>query len=244
MPRPSKNALATLGGMKAEYAGMVDNRFRRQRVGVSSVGGSGDSHYYAEARFMRMREYVRAMVRDDSAFKFLVNRSVANEHGVGYQYEPDTGDKAINRTLKAAMDEWAKDRRRCDASGRRTLAEMGQIVVFSDKVDGDVFAAGQEDGSIRLYEADEVRSPTWAKNKRIIHGIELDPFRRHVRYYFVKDPVQQQPATIKVDQFAPIEAYDEEGFEQVWQVGPSRPTCPRPSLLRYWCRRCVRATWW
>jgi rubrerythrin len=99
MPRPSKNALATLGGMKADYAGMVDNRFRRQRVGVSSGGGSGDSHYYNETRFIRMREYARAMVRDDSVFKFLVGRSVANEHGAGFQYEPDTGDKSVNRGL-------------------------------------------------------------------------------------------------------------------------------------------------
>ena len=41
MPAPSSKALATFSGMKSEYAGMTDNRFRRKRAGISSSGGSG-----------------------------------------------------------------------------------------------------------------------------------------------------------------------------------------------------------
>jgi len=211
--------MQSLSGMKAEYAGMTDNRFRRKRVGISSSGGSGDTHYYSEANFIRMREYVRAMVRDDSNFKFLINRAVINLVGPGFSYEPDTGDEKLNTDLKDSWIDWAKDRRRCDSAGRRTFAEMEKIVVFSDFVDGDVFAAGQDDGAVRLYEADEIRTPTFVRNRRIIHGIELDERRRHQRYWIVKDPVALTPvSSLRLDQFVQIDALDEEGYEQVWQV--------------------------
>ena len=45
MPRQAKSIQQTFSGMKAEYAGMTENRFRRRRPGVNGVGGSGDSHY-------------------------------------------------------------------------------------------------------------------------------------------------------------------------------------------------------
>jgi hypothetical protein len=41
---------------------MTESRFRRRRAGVNGVGAPGAAHYQGEARFVRMREYARAMV--------------------------------------------------------------------------------------------------------------------------------------------------------------------------------------
>ena len=77
MPPPPKSIQQTFSGMKSEYAGMTENRFRRRRPGVNGVGGGGDRHYRnAERRFVRMREYTRAMVRDD-AFAKVLGRTTA-----------------------------------------------------------------------------------------------------------------------------------------------------------------------
>jgi hypothetical protein len=63
---------------------MTEKRFRRRRAGVNGVGGSGDSHYQdAESRFIRMREYTRAMLRDDGWAKFLLERACHNIIGPG-----------------------------------------------------------------------------------------------------------------------------------------------------------------
>ena len=100
MPRQPKSIQQTFSGMKSEYAGITENRFRRRRPGVNGVGGSGDSHYQdAEARFIKMREYTRAMVRDDGSAKFLVERAVYNIIGAGFRYEPDTGDEPLGLDL-------------------------------------------------------------------------------------------------------------------------------------------------
>src|SRR4051812_16686334 len=103
---------------------MRDSRHRRNRPGVSSQGGSGDSHYTNEGSFIRMREYCRSMVRDDGVTKFLINRAVNNIVRTGFRYEPDTGDKGVDRELKDRHWEWAKDPLLCDAAGIHSFPQQ------------------------------------------------------------------------------------------------------------------------
>ena len=120
MPRQPKSIQQTFSGMKAEYAGMTETRFRRRRPGVNGVGAPGDAHYETEARFMKMREYARTMVRDDGCAKFLIERAVDNIIGSGFRYEPDTGDDKLDLDLWQRHQAWARDPRATDRErGRR-----------------------------------------------------------------------------------------------------------------------------
>ena len=149
MPRHRPQSIAqSFSNAKAEYAGMTENRFRRRRTGVNGVGGSGDSHYQdAESRFIRMREYTRAMIRDDACAKFLLERAVDNIVGPGFAYKPDTGDGRIDEDLFDWHQAWALDPRACDVAGEMTFSEIEWLASFSEYVDGDVFLAGTEDGA-------------------------------------------------------------------------------------------------
>src|SRR3954465_13545375 len=101
MPRSQPKSIAhAFNEAKADYAGMTESRFRRIRPGVSPMGVSGDWHNWAEASFVRMREYYRPMIRDDACAKFLVERAVDNVIGPGFRYEPSTGDKKLDKDLK------------------------------------------------------------------------------------------------------------------------------------------------
>src|SRR4051812_21707012 len=68
---------------------MTENRFRRRRNGVNGADAPGDAHFEPESRFVKMREYSRAMVRDDGCAKFLIERAVNNIIVPGFRYEPE-----------------------------------------------------------------------------------------------------------------------------------------------------------
>jgi capsid protein len=214
---------------RASYGAMEPSRFRRNRPGVSSMGGSGDAHYANESAFIRMREYCRAMVRDDAITKTLLDRAVTNIVRTGFGYEPDTGDTAVDEQLKARWLDWAGDPQQCDAAGTHTFAEMERLALFQELMDGDIFAIGTPDGAVQLIEADRCRTPSFTRNKKIVHGVELDDLRRRVRYYFTRETVGINASALKLADFLPpVPAYDGEAFAQVWQVfNPHRVTQTR-----------------
>ena len=82
---------------RQEYAAMRESRFRRVRPGVSAAPGGADTRYANEPKFIRMREYARAMVDDDAVIKTLVTRAVTNIVRNGFAFEPDTGDRKLDR---------------------------------------------------------------------------------------------------------------------------------------------------
>lgn len=176
--QPTTTIAETFAGAKADYAAMTESRFRRRRPGVGGAGGAADQHYRSESAFVRMREYVRAMIRDDACAKFLVQRALINVIRTGFAYEPDTGDKGLDRELKGRWRDWANDPRQCDAAGVLTFPEIERLTAFNEIVDGDLLHAGTADGAIQTYEADRCCSPRRSERKGLVHGILLDERRR------------------------------------------------------------------
>ena len=217
MPRAPKSIGQQFAAAKADYAGMTDNRFRRRRPGVSSAGGSADTHYANEASFIRMREYVRAMDRDDFLIGPLTDRAIENQHQGGFSLEVQTGDKKLDADLWQEHDDWCRDPRRCDAAGVHNFFEIERLVGRGEYVDGDVFALPVEGDMLQVLEADRCRTPTNSK-RNIVHGVELDPVRRPVRYYFTKESVDPYKRTERVADFNAIDAFDAEGSPQVFHV--------------------------
>ncbi|HEV7301592.1 MAG TPA: phage portal protein [Tepidisphaeraceae bacterium] len=223
MPRTSPNAIASFGAMKAEYQGMVENRFRRRRPGVNSIGTHADTHYANEAAFIKMREYGRAADRDDTIVGMLYDRAADNQTQTGYTPKPNTGDPEVDAMLY--VDKWlpwATDKDMCDASGTQTFPEMEWSVARADMADGDVLALPIDDGSLQLIEAHRLRTPANSK-RNIVHGVELDDRRRRLRYYFAPEDVSPQQRFAKVGDARIVPAYDADGNPQVFHVyRPSR----------------------
>ena len=49
---------------------------------------------------MKMREYSRAMIRDDACARFLIGRAVDNIIGTGFRYEPQTEDGGLDEARR------------------------------------------------------------------------------------------------------------------------------------------------
>lgn len=218
MPRNAPTSIVqSFSGMKQEYAGMNESRFRRRRPGVTSVGAGADYHVWNEAAFNRMREYVRAMDRDDFLIGPLTDRAIENQHQGGFVLEVETGDKGLDEELAADWAAWTSDATQCDAEGTRDFCELERLVGRSEYVDGDIFALPTEDGALQLVEAHRCRTPSNSK-KNIVHGVELDEQRRRVRYFFTKEDLSAMTPLRLVSDTKQYAAFDEEGNRQVFHV--------------------------
>jgi capsid protein len=217
MPSHLPNAVETFGAAKASYQGMVDNRFRRRRPGVGSIGVSGDYHAQNESAFIRMREYVRAADRDDSILGALADRAADNQVQGGFTPEPQTGDPEVDKILLDKWWEWALDKDLCDASGTQTFPEMEWSIARAEMIDGDIFSLPINDGSIQLVEAHRCRTPSNSR-KNIVHGIEMDNRRRRIAFYFTKEDISPLQQLKLVGDAPPISAYDSDGNPQVDQI--------------------------
>lgn len=206
---------------------MTESRFRRRRPGVTSMGASADAHYASEARFIQMREYTRAMIRDDACAKFLVKRAVTNIIRTGFGFEPNTGDEQLNADLKARWFDWSRDKRQCDAAGVLTFADIERMTAFAEIVEGDIFHVGTEEGAIQTFEAERCATPRKSV-RNIVHGIQLDDRRRRLAYFFRKESPGTQRTYERIYDFHEIAAFDEEGYSQVFHVfDPDRFTQTR-----------------
>jgi lambda family phage portal protein len=226
-PRNQKSVAERFAGMRSDYEAMNESRFRRSRPGVTSAGGAADTHYASEARFIRMREYARAMVRDDAVIGFLVERVKDNTVRTGFRPEPQTGDKDGNLLLWEKFTDWAGDKRACDVGGDLTFPEMEGLVCDSVVIDGDIFPVGTDEGSLQFFEADRCRTPTNSR-RNIVHGVELGPRRERLAYYFTKEVLDPFSRVARVADAPRMSAIDSDGFDQVFHVyKPNRFTQTR-----------------
>jgi lambda family phage portal protein len=227
MRRGGFNILAEFQQLKAssDYAAAKPSKFRRTRTGLY---GSADSHYASEAQFIKQREYVRDMDRND-AFSFANNRITDNEVQTGYQPTPNTGDPGLDEELKADfIENWATLPSVCDARGEMAFAEMEWQVARAEKVDGDIFALPLADtGALQLVEAHRVRTPS-NSIKNIVHGVQIDPRRRPINYFFCPDELDPMKRFERVRDAKVIPAYDDAGERQVFHIyNPKRVTFTR-----------------
>ncbi|HEX8911076.1 MAG TPA: phage portal protein [Humisphaera sp.] len=215
--RPNQpSAAASFYELRSEYAAMRDSRFRKRRPGVSGVGADADAHAWGDWDFVKMRETARAMVRDDAVVKPLVQRVVYNVVRTGFTYEPATGDDKLDLDLYQRWTAWATDAQACDVAGVHTFPDFERLALFSWIVDGDLFLAGTDEGTLQPFEAERAQSPARVR-RRIVHGVEIDDRRRRLRYWFRKEDPGRQFRGV-VDDFEQVEAYDLDGHEQVWHL--------------------------
>lgn len=225
MPRHASTILANLRSLKqeyrADYAAARPGRFTRQRVGLH---GTADAHYASETQFIRVRETVRDMYRNDglSAVKRIVSCAIDNMIRNGPIPEPDTGDKRLDLDLWQAWTDWAKDPEQCDIAGENDFTQILRLCKTAELVDGDIFPVATETGALQIFESDRCRTPTNSR-RNIVHGIELSPVRRKLACYFTRAPIDPFQRFERVGDAERIPMRDDDGMRQVFQLyDPSR----------------------
>lgn len=228
MPAPkTQNVSQVLAGLKSDYAAMTPSRFRRTRTGIHSQGSGADYHYRNESSFLRMREYVRDMDRNDAIIGSAVDKAVQQHVQGGFRLDPQTGDRKLDNDLWDRWDDYATDPEQCDIAGDLEFADMESLVLRHQFIDGDIFALPTVDGPIQLVEADQCRTPSNSK-RNIVLGVELDEQRRRKTFFFTKRSVNPLMPFERVSDAEQIAARGEDGFKQVFQVyNPKRATQTR-----------------
>lgn len=202
-------------GIQAEYAAMQPSRFRRRRPGVTSSGAGADYHFGSEGAYIQMREYIRAMDRDDAFIGRLADLAMEQTVGTGFSFDPDTGDTKLDADVYAWWLEWANDPDACDIAGENTYNDLSYLAGRAEIIDGDIFGAVTQDGPIETFEGDRCRNPSYQKTRNIVLGVEMDSNRRRQKYYFTRETVEGSGLRLALRQFEPLDVRDAEGNRQV-----------------------------
>lgn len=215
----TQNLIEDFGSLKSDYVGAIPSRFRRNRIGLF---GSGDSHYANEFLFIRTREFVRDMDRNDFVIGQIVDRACDNQVQQGFLCKPDTGDSKINKDLLARWNDWAEDPEQCDLSGEFTFAHLEWLTTRAEFIDGDIFVIPTDEGSLQVVEADRCRRPA-NTTRNVVHGVLLDERRRKIEYWFSKNQLNPYDRIYRVTDMEKVPTRDSEGFRQVFQIfNPTR----------------------
>jgi lambda family phage portal protein len=225
--RPDPSLADGFEGMRADFAAAKYSRFRRQRIGLLSIGSGAYWHYRVPSEYLRIMEYARDMDRNDCIVGQTVDRAVSNEVRSGLHPDPKTGVDAVNVELRDRWHTWAKDRDQCDVTGEHSFHSMERLADRAVKVDGDIFGLPLKEGSLQMVEGHRARTPV-STTRNVVHGVMLDERRKPIEYWFTKDDVDPMQAVRLVSQMERYSARDADGKRQVFHVyNPKRMTQSR-----------------
>lgn len=206
MSRKQKSLAEAFDGIRADYDFMKESRFIRRRVGLAQGGAAGDYHIRNESDFYKGIEKARDVSRNDMVVGQALNRRAENIIQDGFTVNPKTGDRKADLELWNRWNEWAKNPETVDVCGELNWNEMELAVVRSVQIDGDILAAGLQDGQLQLFEAHTIKKKRKSKNVHL--GVELDENRRRKRYWISKDPIDAQKTNSSAETSEPLSVYD------------------------------------
>jgi lambda family phage portal protein len=197
MRRMQARAAFTLLGAIGGYTGARGDR--RETKDWSPRAASADADQVPDLVTLRGR--ARDLGRNAPLAAGVSNTIVRNTIGIGLTPTPQL-DRELLSLTDAEADAWERQAKRlwslwaestaCDAEGKRTFAELQDIVCRSELESGDVFALrryierpGDVLGlKVQLVEADRVSNPYFQPDTdRLVGGIELDENGAPVRFY-------------------------------------------------------------
>lgn len=225
--RGPQNRSEAWGEIRADYSAARDNRFRRKRRGIPSMGAHADYHYSDEPSYLRMIEIARDMDRNDLIVGQMVNRSVDNTLQGGFDLHPETGDSGLDLALWERWNEWAKDPDQCDVQGENTFTQLARLAFRHSLIDGDIWALPTKSGAIQLVEAHCIRTPRNTE-RNVVHGVLLDDKRERVEVWVTKEALSPMRSLERVSDVTRYPIRDAHGYRQVFQVyNPKRATQTR-----------------
>jgi capsid protein len=218
MSRNSPTLADNFEELRSDYSAAKSSRFRRRRTGVNSLGSGADWHVRNESDYLRMMEDARDMDRNDVIVGQVLDRAVSNTVQDGFVLDPDTGDKSIDKDLKARWDEWADDPEQCDLAGEHSFWDFEKLTLRHSDLDGDICILPNKSGKLEAAEAHRLRTPR-NTTQNVVCGIKRDPAtRRHLEYWFTKEDVNPLIAVNRVSDIQKYAARDGEGYKQIWHI--------------------------
>ncbi len=203
--------------IKSDYSAAKSSRFRRTRIGISSMGSGADYHIRNEGDFLRIMELARDMDRNDVIVGQTVDRAAMNTIQGGFTLQMHTGDTEVDAEIERRFRDWADDPNLCDAAGRMTFNLMQYYAFRHTLVDGDCIVLGTKGGQLQMHEAHRMRTPR-NTTRNVIHGVLVDSMGRHKEYWLTKKELDPYTILNKVEDIVAIPAYDKEGYRQVFHV--------------------------
>jgi len=200
-------------------------------TGVVAGGSGADHHYRIHTDFWRMIEEARRADRNNMIIGQGLNRLVRNVLQGGLPLDAKTGDGKLDKWLTDRWKDWTEDPRQCHASAERGFHQQAAMVLRAVIVDGDMFTNPLRNGTLEHIEAHRARTPADMSagiRDNTVHGIELNQFRRHVRYWFTKDDVGLHSSFLRGSSFNKREVWDANFDRRIWfHACPKRVTQTR-----------------
>lgn len=203
----------------ADYNAARESRYRRRRTGVNPQGSGADYHYRSESDWLKLLEHARDFDRNDMIVGQIVDRAVTNTIQDGMTLDPQTGDSGIDDEFEARWKEWSENPDQCDVAGEMTFNDYESLAFRSMLVDGDVVILPlAEEEQLQAIEAHRIRTPPGRSDLSVVHGVQLDQFRKRVAYYLTKDDAGLNKRFKSGDFLPPVSCRDENGDRQVFHI--------------------------
>jgi len=215
--------------LQADYDMSRESRFVRRRTGLAPQGGTADYHTRVEWQYYNDIEKARDMDRNDSVIGQTIDRAVSNEVQQGFTVDPQTGDKEADEAIKAIWADWSCNPDAVDIAGEMTFLDYEIAASRASKLDGDCVITGTVDGHLQFFEAHTIGTARQKEN--VVLGVEMNQFRKRLRYYITRDLVDPY-ATGRATSFGATETAldvrDENGIRQLFHIyNPKRTTMTR-----------------
>ncbi len=170
------------GGVKAGTGFDVTKSSRNRRISLYSSGPAASPDRHMDKRTLgQLRETSRDYDRQGSIISGILDRAQDNIVGANFEFNPNTGDKELDKKIKEYIVERMLAEN-CDASGVRDFAEMMKSTIRAAWTDGDNLWTKRPDGSVMVFEADQVETPPGQRGG-IVLGVEMTPQGRHKSYH-------------------------------------------------------------
>jgi len=215
--------------LQADYDMSRESRFVRRRTGLAPQGGTADYHTRVEWQYYNDIEKARDMDRNDSVIGQTIDRAVSNEVQQGFTVDPQTGDKEADEAIKELWADWSCNPDAVDIAGEMTFLDYEIAASRSSKLDGDCVITGTVDGHLQFFEAHTIGTSSQKEN--VVLGVEMDQFRKRLRYYITRDlldPYSTGRSTGFAATETALDVRDENGIRQLFHVyNPKRTTMTR-----------------
>lgn len=150
----------------------------------------------AEATDGMYRDTIRARSRDlernSDILESVILAFVRNVVGGGFNLQAKTKNEELNTQIEELFKLWCRPKN-CDVTQQQSFNEICQMIVRRQKVDGGIIVVMRyiDDGvvplALQLYEVDDLDTMIPPSvNKKIVNGIEYNPYNRPVAYYLKK----------------------------------------------------------
>lgn len=212
-----ESAIAAMEDARADYQATKKGRFNRRRSNLPSMGGSADYHIRSEYEYYNLIEDCYDLERNDAVVGQLIDRRTANVIQDGFRLEPNTGDKSLDRDLKAWWHAWADDPDECDVAGEACFKDIEYAADWTHILAGDCGISVTHDGPLQFFEPYLIRRDRGGGRGETFLGVDKasDGFRER---YWVAETNVNDPYDQTFDTFFPIPVRDEFGLRQFFHV--------------------------